>query len=707
MAVLAGVVGVAAAAAAGAAAAAAGTAAAAAPPPFSAPANASLGAFHLLAGLRCDTAAPGAVDGGRRGYTTVDAAGDAATFAIDPAACWSPVTDPRARSSWRRVRGGGGAAGGAPPSLSGGEPLSVARGDWLHWGEHLARLRNLDPTGRTTHSVTYKPLHGGGGGGTDGDGDGGGQQQQQLLQEAAVLRSLTLQRNSVAGSVHRRVGVYDVLALSRVAVGLCQTADCGDLSALNVLGSRAGDYYNTTHLPLLTHTDAASGGRRPVAMADEDLLALGRAVVANPAWLGGAPESWAIRAGFSLHAYSRVGLAGSPPVRADPLGAPWRRHTVWNPADGRPAAVAARAKWLQAVAWVWCRPPADSFVVKDLGRLCGGGAGGEGAGAGAGGRGGVKAGTATSMVDYTTEWTFDPNHHEAGGRAPALQQPPATRLPPCNFTAKPWHVSDPVTRLGWLLGRSSREVSPASAAEVALARSIAACAHPLRPAPRAAPAEVLPRIKWLSISRLAASREEVQTLSQRYDRSVWGSEPPAEPASNSAVILAFVVVVPEGVALASLLLRARAWGRADRAAVVLTFLAGLVSTAGLVALTVEEAAGRAWRGASLRDELAATFPAGAPLAAMTQPLTGVPLYRVETLYLAARLGYRVRLLTALTAAVAAVYAAIFVAMAVVAVRRRWGLCGGKPRGGGGCPHSCWKRVGRSSGRPARRPGRQA
>ncbi|KAK1864521.1 hypothetical protein I4F81_007067 [Pyropia yezoensis] len=397
---------------------------------------------------------------------------------------------------------------------------------------HLARLRNLDPTGRTTHSVTYKPLPG-----ADGAAAGGGGAQ--LHQEAAVLRTLGLQRNSAGGSVHRQVGVYDVLALSRVTVGVCQTAGCGDLSALNVLGSRAGDFYNATHLPLLTHADAA-GTRRPVSMVDEDLLSLGRAAVVDPAWLGGAAaaavgrgaDSWAIRAGLSLDAYSRVGLAGTPLVRRDPLGPPWRRNTVWDPADGGAAAAAGRAKWLQAVAWVFCRPPADSFVL-------------------------------------------------------------------------------------------------------------------------------LPRIKWTPISRLAAARDATHTLSQRYDRSVWGAEPPAEPASDSDLVLAFIVVVPEGVALASLLLATRDWRRADGVAVVLTFVAGLVSTAGLVALTVEEAAGRAWRGASLREEFAATFPAGVPLPPMARPLTGVPLYRVETLFLAARLGYRVPLLTGLTAAVAGVYAAIF------------------------------------------------
>lgn len=161
-----------------------------------------------------------------------------------------------------------------------------------------------------------------------------------------------------------------MLAISRVTVGYCQTCECSDLSAINVIGSRRRDYDNTTHVPLLTHRDAA-GVATPVSMADEDLLTLGRAVVVDPAWLGSAADSWAVRAGFTLTASAKVEAAGVPPVVTDPLGPAWGAHSMWDPADRSATAAAGREKWLQVVAYVFCRPPMALFVAADRARLCG------------------------------------------------------------------------------------------------------------------------------------------------------------------------------------------------------------------------------------------------------------------------------------------------------------------------------------------------
>eukprot|EP00170_Pyropia_yezoensis_P008714 contig_37025_g8747 len=484
------------------------------------------------------------------------------------------------------------------------------------------------------------------------------------------MRMLTLQRNSVSGALLRLARLYDVLAIARVTVGVCQTKECQDLSAVNVIGSRRGDYYNKTHLPLLMYKNAEVAS--PVSMADEDLLTLGRAAVVDPSWLGEpAAHSWAIRAGFTLTAKTKVEAEGTPPVETDPLGPAWNVHSMWDPADRSAAAAAGRHKWLQAVAYVFCRPPMALFVAADRARLCGSNSDDDG--------GAAPVGSPHQVVIYAATWTFDPDHKTNYSEGPPEQQN-ASALPHCAFSnTHEWNVKDTLVRPAWLLGHSSREINRQSAAEVALAQSLTPCAHALPgrdgeeagPEPALTATTELPRIKWSTNVYYASMREVTRELAGRYNRSAWGVPPPGDPASATAIVLGIIVVLPEAIAIVALLLSTRVWGARDVGALAIIAIGGLISTAGLVWLTVEEAAGARWRGASLRDELTATLPGWGGAADVYRSLEGASLVRVQTLYLGARRGYRVGLLAGLTGAVGVAYVALFFAAAAVALRGQW------------------------------------
>ena len=525
--------------------------------------------------------------------------------------------------------------------------MTLPTSPWAGAAAAVAALRNTDPTGKFVRHVSYEPLL------TARHHDGG---RQRLVHEDTITRLLTLQRNSISGAVHRRVGAYDVLAVSRVTVGYCRLKNCTDASAVNVLGSRYRDYYNKTHLPLLTHTDD-SGVQKTISIVDEDLLSLGRAAVADPSWFGGDNDSWALRAGFNLYASTRLDETGRMQRVVDPLGPRWCRHCVVDMAHPSSATKAYTAKWLQAVAYVFCRPPLSSFVAGDGYQLCGQpeGRADPHVAATAGG---------TAVQAHDAEWTFDPD--QRAGRPDRPAQPGATPLPPCAFPddSAAGGIDWPRDRPAWLLGRGSREVNPASADEVALAQSIAACAHPLG----AKRFVELRRIKWSPAARYGPAIGVAESLSHRFDGAVWGVEPPDDPTSATNLILALSVVVPAALALVTVLMTGRSWSKRDVAALVLVFVAGLVSSAGLVGLAVVEARAQAWRGASLRNELAVRIHENGNTPVMRH-LTHMPLYRVETLYLAARTGYRLNLIVSLASVVLSAYVVLFAAVTCCAAYR--------------------------------------
>ncbi|KAK1857963.1 hypothetical protein I4F81_000577 [Pyropia yezoensis] len=652
------------------AAAAAATVAATVPPRstsaaaagYPVPRNVSLGSFHRLPALACDKTAPGTVGGHGRAYTlpSASAGGGRTTIPVDAAVCWSPVEDDAARASATVVPGV--VAGGNGSGSGGGDPVvavtpTAYRSTWTA----VERLRNGAPAGRTVRNVDYVALTGGpvvGGGGGDG----------QLLREGEALRLLTLHRNSISGGVHRKAGTFDVAAVSRITLGLCRQADCVDATAVNVLGARRTDFYSPTSLPLLLYTPDGDGGQaEAVRIDDSDLLSLGRAVVDDPGWLPpAAAPSWRLTAGFTLKAWASYAAAGRSTRKVDALGPPWTFADTAYMGNTSATEVARSGKWLQAVAYVLCAAPVSSFVVDGWRGLCGDDA--TDAYPAPVNRGGPRLRLA--------EWTFDPDAGSPRGR-PAEQAPLLAPLPPCGDLPPPRGRG--VRRPGWLAGRADREVAAAAAAEVALANAISTCAYPVgggaaggeeaaAGAPPPLPWEPLQRIKWSPKSKYAPLRATLRLLAERYDRGVWGVPPPPEPASDADITLAIIVVLPEAMALVALLLTTPRWRRKEWTVFLLLWAAGAVSTAGILTLAVEEAGGAAWRAAAVRTELAVRLHSTEQLDAF-RPLDRMPLFKTETLLMAARLGYRRRLLVALAAVVTAAYALLSVAVAGVAARR--------------------------------------
>ncbi|KAK1868813.1 hypothetical protein I4F81_011296 [Pyropia yezoensis] len=529
------------------------------------------------------------------------------------------------------------------------------------------------------------------------------------------------------------VGAYDVAAVARVTLGFCRTRSCADASAANVLGARPHEYYNDTHVGLLTYAGPAGGAdvdastRRHVSVDDEDLLALGRATLADPAWLtagGGANvSSWRLRATLSLRAGSSYDVDG-PEAVAAPLGDEEANAYGVDLGDPTAATVATTSSWLQSVAYVLCAPPRSSFVVAaaDAG-LCGP--------ASPRVYPPSHAPDASVPGQHVAHWTFDPDAQAGLPGRPGRPVPPDTEpLRPCHFSALRDGYADaprPLTP-AWLAGRGQREINPAAAGEVALGHAISACAHEVDapdesgdggPGARLGdgppPFVRLGHAADIAPSLYAPVNDELVRLSQQYDQSRWGEHPPAEPATNAAITLAIIVVIPEAMALVALLLTNPRWGRRDWLAFLLIWIAGGVSISGLIALAVDEAAGRRWRGAAERVDVVVPLLAGTP-GIPNRRLDRAPLYKVETLLLAARLGYRDRFLRVLAAAVSAAYMVLSVAVAALAVcqtpgrrqrrrerrerRRQLARAGGGGGGGGGIPTAPWTRRRSSHGAAA-------
>ncbi|KAK1865928.1 hypothetical protein I4F81_008450 [Pyropia yezoensis] len=648
-----------------------------APPvaPFPAPANTSLGRFHLLPGLQCDTAAPGVVGGVRGFFLRPPLGGEPMAVPVGEGACWSPVVDTTTQTTQTSTHGRVQAVSIGPT----GPVLSVVpESIWDVWNLVLG-LGTAAPEGRYVHDEAIKLL-------PPARMPAGGTER--LLEEASVLRLLTLQRNSMGGSVHRVVGTYDVAAVSRVTVGFCRTRLCWDMSAVNVLGARGQDYYNDTHLGLLAYNPPDGVGvysetRRHVSIGDADLLSLGRAALVRPSRLSAAATagvpSWRLRAAFFLDALSIIFTVGSPSRRTYPLGSPWDRGDRFvDMGNTSTATDAAVSTWLQAVNYILCAPPHSSFVDdSSIDRLCG-------SWAEAPSLDSAAAGNAHKQHKHWVSWRFDPDAHldgslplhEAPHPPPAEEQP----LPLCNFSATRDEATHAQPRPGWLVGRAEREINPAAAAEVALARALSVCAHEVNAledpsnssSPRleddAPPFLRLPWIRYFSSPEPSRVENDVARLSQQYDRTRWGVDAPVEPASNAAIVLSIIVILPEAVALVALVLTNPRWGRRDWMAFLFIWAAGGVSTAGVIQAAVNEAGGQRWRGSSERIVLSARLHQ-VEEKGHDRRLDRVPLFQTETLFLAARLGYRVRLLSGLAIGVTCTYMALSVGVAALAVRQ--------------------------------------
>ncbi|KAK1858656.1 hypothetical protein I4F81_001257 [Pyropia yezoensis] len=156
-------------------------------------------------------------------------------------------------------------------------------------------------------------------------------------------------------------------------------------------------------------------------------------------------------------------------------------------------------------------------------------------------------------------------------------------------------------------------------------------------------------------------RDALPSMTQAYDRSTFGVEPPREPADDGSLLLAVIVVLPELVALIVLLLSTQTWRMRDIWVLLFVFLSGCVSMAGIVVLAVWEAQGDGGIAAAVRTESSSWD------GRRSYPF----VLRAETLFLCTRTGYRPGLVRGIAIGMAVTYVATSAAVsgAVWALRR--------------------------------------
>lgn len=534
-----------------------------------------------------------------------------------------------------------------------------------------------------------------------------------VVYPGAVVRALTLRRNSVGGHVRRVRGhAFDALVFSHTTVGRCPGeagGGCGLPTALDTLGARRG-----APLAALTVTTPAAGRGEPgvhrgergdaaagvsppappttrlVTMADAPLLSIGRAVVADGRWLAAADARAPPPATLTL----RLGWAPPPPLRL---------VTAWALGDGSAAGVAASAAWLASTASVLCGVAPAAFV-RDVGGLCrgvprarlrwrrrqrlrGGGP--------SDGNGGGPAGGVAVPDELLAAWEVGPPPVEAAALAPPVAPCP----PAANGSSVSGDSSDEATAAAMaatVASAMTAELAPsgppygtplaeAQLADVAGANGTAEpdrrmrlgwCA--LSPAPPlvatggdaalgASPRPPVANATSVDAALVRSALDWGLRLSANwasftagdYTRSAFREELPAPPTTDIELILAVIVVAPEFAALALLGLTSAPAGdgghrgrRRDRQAFLLILATGLLSLGGIVAIGVAERHGAAWRVAAVAERAAAHRTDG------TTGWGGVLVTHTERLTVLAPVGYRPRLVGGLAIGLVTVYVGV-------------------------------------------------
>lgn len=104
-----------------------------------------------------------------------------------------------------------------------------------------------------------------------------------LVCEEEVARMLSIHRNQKLGTIRRHRGIYDVLSVSRSSYGV--TLD--ERGEVGVALDKVSDASGFGIVAVVQYT-TRNGHKRPVLTGETALLTLGRAVVADPSWLGAA-----------------------------------------------------------------------------------------------------------------------------------------------------------------------------------------------------------------------------------------------------------------------------------------------------------------------------------------------------------------------------------------------------------------------------------
>lgn len=471
--------------------------------------------------------------------------------------------------------------------------------------------------------------------------------------------------------------------------------------------------------------------QQTISMGDEGVLTLGWAVLANPAWL--RPAASEAAGGTAVTSSAAAATAAAIATAPSGLSTAAQRRGLWdlrarvtldtsaapgghpNPSadyylDGDDTRVSAR--WLPAIVAILCRDPVDSFV-----RLphvvCRHGWGGahEWQRGGGGGRGGDRGGTAANdggdSGGGSSPTPTPADHLVALGAAAGGAEDPSTVPRSSSASRVMWFISprlpnDPgappprscppladltrgasrtvAWRPPWVAARGVREINPLSVAEAALAASCSTCLLDVaQVAPREPQAAALLLGSILVADRATHFDEveaELRRFSNIYDPKVFYVEPPSEPTAMGPLMLALIVLVPEAIALISVFIASPQVGRRELVLAALFFVAGLVSSGGIILLAVTEIHGASWRAAAVRDSLRLDLGRNATAWANrdiqltgTTDLQAVGIYRTETVVVLARHGYHPRLLIGLATAFSAVYVGLSGGVVALIARR--------------------------------------
>lgn len=429
-----------------------------------------------------------------------------------------------------------------------------------------------------------------------------------LVCEEEIAAMISLRRNLWQGEVERHSGPYDVLSVGRASIGMALDKAGQWVAATdrvsNVSGN--GDY------DIVMHT-APNGRRRPVLAGDAAMLSLGRAVMADPAWLGGS-----FPGGFSSIVHL---LAVSDGVIDE--------DTTWS-LDHRTGAINS-SRWLPAIARTMCKSPSSSFVVD------------------------------SSFCDGVDEPRVPRLTHVLEGKHPVVgslsyasgqhsgsseqkvtwmieRSKSSAQAPPCNSSEL---ASIALRRPMWLFGRGDRELhvtgSAGGSAELDLALDLSSCKYDN------------PRWDLNGYRHMFDGRGLTARLSQQYRRAIFQVDPPDDPISDTELILALVVVVPEAVAIVLLMLqrhnRQSRWSRwywREWSSLVVIVVAGAVALLGVGCLDRREHLGHAWRAAAVRQSR--RIPANATedmeIGSFNVDYSGRVVADNERLIIIARTGYR-------------------------------------------------------------------
>jgi len=541
-------------------------------------------------------------------------------------------------------------------------------------------------------------------------------QRQLVADEAMMFGALTMGRNVLGGSLHRQVGVYDLVAASVQRLGVCADLLCNSVVAVDTTrpsapiarcvdgsaagGGNGGDNATNTspaqcatvnvNLPIITHL-GRDGVERPVSMASAELLTLGRGMLGSPRWFSRAATSFNLGGQVTMsgpsrrvHHASRGLLSIQDGMESTKWDLNGTTQGIGGPYDGAKTndflpASPTSTPFLAQIATIFCAGKLRSFLsspaacngIRPWGRVRRPSASIEiegnimdaGVWAGAG-KVEWKV-NPTRLTPTTTGVASSSRSAQPYERRPWTQED----VPPSTADATAAGSSLQVTPPE-LAGRPSREVNPSSVIEAELAASLFQRQLALPAAVVAGHAsstssdlDAAAAVSDLSGANIELTRE-LNRLSHMYDRRVFQKEHPAPPVSTADMVLAIVVVVPELGALLILLLTTERWGRAPLLGFFTIVILGGVSMSGVIALVSQEAAGAAWRARSTRTATHTVFPAGDPLDPRGEPtLVGTLVVIDESFLLLAPTTYRPLWVQQVAAVACGVYLVATAAMA--------------------------------------------